>query len=64
MRLHIEKSAGLYLIPFYIRRGGPGYREKIIYFLKWRIAVIWNRKDGRQGIETGFGAGLVGAFTS
>nr|DAQ30954.1 MAG TPA: hypothetical protein [Caudoviricetes sp.]DAZ81107.1 MAG TPA: hypothetical protein [Caudoviricetes sp.] len=47
MRLHIEKSAGLYLIPFYIRRGGPGYREKIIYFLKWRIAVIWNRKDGR-----------------
>lgn len=28
MRLHIEKSAGLYLIPFYIRRGGPGYREK------------------------------------
>lgn len=46
MKLHIDKCGGLYLRPFYIRRGGPGYCERIIYFLIWRIAVIWNSKDG------------------
>lgn len=46
MKIHIDKSGGMYLIPYYIRRRGLGYREKIIYFLKWRIAVIWNRKYG------------------
>lgn len=45
MKLHIDTVSGLHLWPFYIRRGGPGYRERIVYFLKWRISVIWNSNN-------------------